>query len=176
MTDEPGSGSTGPFVAHRSLLFTVAYEILGSAADAEDVVQETWLRWSARFDETGAQAGAEEIRDPRSYLVRIATRQALMDNNGAAAGLAGGVMKDEVAYSPVIGKAVIEAFSATAHAVGSFFPEGSADPALTRRIAELEAHLKEQDEALRRVLTLLVDWVEADGRKPDLSSLRGNAA
>ena len=77
MTDEPGSGSTGPFVAHRSLLFTVAYEILGSAADAEDVVQETWLRWSARFDETGAQAGAEEIRDPRSYLVRIATRQAL---------------------------------------------------------------------------------------------------
>ena len=38
-------------------------------------------------------------------------------------------MKDEVAYSPVIGKAVIEAFSATAHAVGDFFPEGSADPA-----------------------------------------------
>ena len=35
-----------PFVAHRSLLFTVAYEMLGSAADAEDVVQETWLRWA----------------------------------------------------------------------------------------------------------------------------------
>jgi cytochrome c556 len=62
----------------------------------------------------------------------IATRQALMDNNGAAAGLAGGVMKDEVAYSPVVGKAVIEAFSATAHAVGSFFPEGSADPARSK--------------------------------------------
>ena len=31
-----------PFVAHRSLLFTVAYEMLGSAADAEDVLQETW--------------------------------------------------------------------------------------------------------------------------------------
>jgi RNA polymerase sigma-70 factor (ECF subfamily) len=60
-------------VEHRSLLFTVAYEILGSAADAEDVVQETWLRWSARFDE----AGPEEVRDPRAYLVRIATRQAL---------------------------------------------------------------------------------------------------
>jgi DNA-directed RNA polymerase specialized sigma24 family protein len=30
---------------HRSLLFTVAYEMLGSASDAEDVVQETWLRW-----------------------------------------------------------------------------------------------------------------------------------
>ncbi len=54
--------------------------------------------------------------------------------------------------------------------------QGSADPELTRRIAELEAHLKEQDEALRRVLSLLVDWVESDGRKPDLSAIRGNAA
>ncbi|WP_305785564.1 RNA polymerase sigma-70 factor [Symbioplanes lichenis] len=57
-----------PFVAHRSLLFTVAYELLGTAADAEDVVQETWLRWAA------ARA---EVRDPRAYLVRIVTRQAL---------------------------------------------------------------------------------------------------
>jgi cytochrome c556 len=62
----------------------------------------------------------------------IAARQALMDSNGAAAGLAGGVLKDEVAYSPVVGKAVIEAFSATAHAVGSFFPEGSDDPARSK--------------------------------------------
>lgn len=54
--------------------------------------------------------------------------------------------------------------------------QGGSDPAMARRIAELEAHLKEQDEALRRVLTLLVDWVETDGRKPDLSALRGNAA
>lgn len=61
--------SEDPFVTHRSLLFTVAYEMLGSAADAEDVVQETWLRW----------AGVEqsEVRDPRAYLVRIVTRQAL---------------------------------------------------------------------------------------------------
>jgi cytochrome c556 len=59
----------------------------------------------------------------------IAARQALMDNNGGAAGLAGAVMKDEVAYSPVIGKAVIVAFRATAHAYGDYFPEGSADPA-----------------------------------------------
>lgn len=61
-----------PFVAHRSLLFTVAYELLGSAADAEDVVQEAWLRW----DGIGASARAE-VRDPRAYLVRIVTRQAL---------------------------------------------------------------------------------------------------
>ena len=58
-----------PFVTHRSLLFTVAYEMLGSAADAEDVVQETWLRWA---DVEGA-----EVRDPRAYLLRIVTRQAL---------------------------------------------------------------------------------------------------
>ncbi|MBB3083983.1 RNA polymerase sigma-70 factor [Geodermatophilus sabuli] len=65
MTDDP-------FLAHRSLLFTVAYEMLGTAADAEDVVQETWLRWAA----LGAGARAE-VRDPRAYLVQIVTRQAL---------------------------------------------------------------------------------------------------
>jgi RNA polymerase sigma-70 factor (ECF subfamily) len=58
-----------PFLAHRSLLFTVAYELLGSAADADDVVQETWLRW--------ADVDAATVRDPRAYLVRVVTRQAL---------------------------------------------------------------------------------------------------
>jgi RNA polymerase sigma-70 factor (TIGR02957 family) len=58
-----------PFVSHRGLLFTVAYEMLGSAADAEDVVQETWLRW-ANVDQV-------EVREPRAYLVRMVTRQAL---------------------------------------------------------------------------------------------------
>ncbi|AKF10429.1 RNA polymerase sigma-70 factor [Sandaracinus amylolyticus] len=61
--------SDDPFVAHRGLLFTVAYEMLGSVADADDVVQETWLRW--------ASAARPEVRDPRAYLVRIVTRQAL---------------------------------------------------------------------------------------------------
>jgi RNA polymerase sigma-70 factor (ECF subfamily) len=64
--------SDEPFVTHRSLLFTVAYEMLGSAADAEDVVQETWLRWAGIGD-----AARDEVRDPRAYLVRIVTRQAL---------------------------------------------------------------------------------------------------
>lgn len=58
-----------PFIAHRGLLFTVAYEMLGSAVDAEDVVQETWLKWS-RVDQS-------EIADPRAYLVRVVTRTAL---------------------------------------------------------------------------------------------------
>lgn len=65
MTDDP-------FVAHRSLLFTVAYEMLGLAADAEDVVQETWLRWADLGDD-----GRAEVRDARAYLVRIVTRQSL---------------------------------------------------------------------------------------------------
>jgi RNA polymerase sigma-70 factor (ECF subfamily) len=62
MTDDP-------FVAHRSLLFTVAYEMLGSRADAEDVLQEAWLRW--------ADVDHSQVRDPRAYLIRVVTRQAL---------------------------------------------------------------------------------------------------
>ncbi|MGQ4515359.1 RNA polymerase sigma-70 factor [Streptomyces sp. DW26H14] len=61
--------ATEAFVAHRNLLFTVAYEMLGSAADAEDVLQETWLRW--------AGVDLATVRDRRAYLVRITTRQAL---------------------------------------------------------------------------------------------------
>jgi RNA polymerase sigma-70 factor (ECF subfamily) len=61
--------ATEAFVRHRNLLFTVAYEMLGSAADAEDVLQETWLRW--------AGVDLDEVRDQRAYLVRITTRQAL---------------------------------------------------------------------------------------------------
>lgn len=61
--------SDDQFVSHRALLFTVAYEMLGSAADAEDVVQETWLRW--------ANVDQAEVHHPRAYLVRMVTRQAL---------------------------------------------------------------------------------------------------
>jgi len=61
--------ATEAFLAHRNLLFTVAYEMLGSAADAEDVLQETWLRW--------AGVDLDAVRDQRAYLVRITTRQAL---------------------------------------------------------------------------------------------------
>ncbi|MFI8962443.1 RNA polymerase sigma-70 factor [Streptomyces sp. NPDC053493] len=66
---EDTEAATEAFVAHRNLLFTVAYEMLGSAADAEDVLQETWLRW------VGSDHAA--VREPRAYLVRITTRQAL---------------------------------------------------------------------------------------------------
>jgi RNA polymerase sigma-70 factor (TIGR02957 family) len=61
--------SEDPFVTHRRLLFTVAYEMLGSAVDAEDVLQESWLKWD--------RADRGNVRDPRAYLVRIVTRTAL---------------------------------------------------------------------------------------------------
>ncbi|WP_329113974.1 RNA polymerase sigma-70 factor [Streptomyces sp. NBC_01465] len=61
--------STDTFEEHRSLLTGVAYRMLGRAADAEDVVQETWLRWSAGERET--------VREPRAYLLRITTRLAI---------------------------------------------------------------------------------------------------
>ncbi|MBP2368799.1 RNA polymerase sigma-70 factor [Pseudonocardia parietis] len=67
MPVEPAA--TAEFLTHRNLLFTVAYEMLGSAADAEDVLQETWLRW--------ADVDLAVVRDSRAYLVRITTRQAL---------------------------------------------------------------------------------------------------
>lgn len=61
--------ATDVFVDHRNLLFTVAYEMLGSAVDAEDVLQETWLRW--------VEVDLDQVRDHRAYLVKITTRQAL---------------------------------------------------------------------------------------------------
>ena len=57
------------FAEHRLLLFTIAYEMLGSVADAEDVLQESYLRWSA--------VDPAAVRHPRAYLVRLVTRQAL---------------------------------------------------------------------------------------------------
>jgi RNA polymerase sigma-70 factor (TIGR02957 family) len=69
VSDKATDPATETFVTHRNLLFTVAYEMLGSAADAEDVLQETWLRWS--------QVDLGQVRDKRAYLVRITTRQSL---------------------------------------------------------------------------------------------------
>jgi RNA polymerase sigma-70 factor (ECF subfamily) len=69
MSDQTINAATETFVTHRNLLFTVAYEMLGSAADAEDVLQETWLRW--------VKVDVGNVRDQRAYLVRITTRQAL---------------------------------------------------------------------------------------------------
>lgn len=76
MSDRPAPethDATDVFVGHRELLFGIVYTMLGSVADTDDVLQETWLSWSAR---TGAET-ADRIASPRAYLVRIAVNHAL---------------------------------------------------------------------------------------------------
>lgn len=57
------------FTALRPLLFTIAYEILGSATESDDVLQESYLRW--------AEVDLDTVRDTKSYLAQLVTRQAL---------------------------------------------------------------------------------------------------
>ncbi|MFE9378633.1 RNA polymerase sigma factor SigJ [Streptomyces sp. NPDC006855] len=61
--------ATEIFEEHRPVLTGVAYRMLGRVADAEDVVQEAWLKWST--------AAREGVREPRAFLVRITTRLAI---------------------------------------------------------------------------------------------------
>ncbi|MFF7451865.1 MULTISPECIES: RNA polymerase sigma factor SigJ [unclassified Streptomyces] len=65
--------STEVFVGYRELLFSIVYNLLGTVADTDDVLQETWLSWSAKK----LRAPHEEIDNPRAYLVRIAVNHAL---------------------------------------------------------------------------------------------------
>ncbi|WP_314173664.1 RNA polymerase sigma-70 factor [Streptomyces winkii] len=67
--DAEESDGTAVFEEHRPVLLGVAYRMLGRVADAEDVVQDTWLRW--------ASADRAEVRQPRAFLVRATTRLAL---------------------------------------------------------------------------------------------------
>ncbi|MFD8571449.1 RNA polymerase sigma factor SigJ [Streptomyces sp. NPDC059639] len=67
--ETPTDDSLHAFEEHRPVLMGVAYRMLGRVADAEDVVQDTWLRWS--------RADRSEVREPRAYLVRVTTRLAL---------------------------------------------------------------------------------------------------
>ena len=57
------------FSEHRNLLFAIAYRLLGSAADAEDVVQDAWFKWSA--------ADRAQVLDPKAYLARIVSNRAM---------------------------------------------------------------------------------------------------
>ncbi|MER5764320.1 RNA polymerase sigma-70 factor [Streptomyces sp. NPDC002082] len=67
----PGASSDalGPFTAHRRLLFDVAYRMLGSVVDAEDVLQDAWLSWD--------RADRAAVLNPRAYLVRTVTNLSL---------------------------------------------------------------------------------------------------
>jgi RNA polymerase sigma-70 factor, ECF subfamily len=62
-------GSAEAFEEHRSLLFAIAYEITGTATDAEDVVQDSYLKWAETAD--------DDVHNPRAYLAKVATRTAL---------------------------------------------------------------------------------------------------
>ncbi|MEU1271560.1 RNA polymerase sigma factor SigJ [Streptomyces sp. NPDC005799] len=69
MSESSVDEATDVFIGHRELLFGLVYNMLGSVADTEDVLQETWLSWTGR--------GTAGIDNPRAYLVRIAVNHAL---------------------------------------------------------------------------------------------------
>jgi RNA polymerase sigma-70 factor (TIGR02957 family) len=68
-SDERTSDPVRVFDEHRALLISVAYRVLGSVTDAEDAVQEAWLRWSG--------VDHSRVEDPRAFLVRVTTRLAI---------------------------------------------------------------------------------------------------
>lgn len=68
MDDRMGA-ATEEFAEHRELLFSIAYNILGTVTDTEDALQETWLSWA------GADRG--NVGNTRAYLVRIAVNEAI---------------------------------------------------------------------------------------------------
>ncbi|HLW52264.1 MAG TPA: RNA polymerase sigma-70 factor [Candidatus Angelobacter sp.] len=67
--------SLDKFNEHRALLISIAYRMLGSAADAEDMVQETFLRWQ--------KATETEVRDPRAFLATVITRPCINELQSA---------------------------------------------------------------------------------------------
>src|SRR3984885_2801300 len=75
--DATDSVRLATFDQYRSLLFSVAYRMLGSVADAEDMLQETFLRWQ--------QAAEEEVRSPRAFLVTIISRLSINQLQSARA-------------------------------------------------------------------------------------------
>lgn len=68
MTSVSTDASTA-YLEHRDLLMGIAYRLLGRVADAEDVVQDAWLRWRT--------VRQDEVENPRAFLVRVTTRLAL---------------------------------------------------------------------------------------------------
>lgn len=63
------TSSARVFTEHRGLLFSIAYEITGSVADSEDVLQDSYLRF--------AKVDPDTVQDPRAYAAQVVTRQAL---------------------------------------------------------------------------------------------------
>ncbi|MBO3741328.1 RNA polymerase sigma factor SigJ [Actinoplanes sp. NEAU-H7] len=167
------------FQRHRGLLFQLAYRMTGSTADAEDVVQETWLRWHR------VEPGT--VRDPRAFLVRTATRLAidhLRRERVRRAAYIGPWLPEPLPSAPGADEPVARAESVSMavlvlleslspleravfvlHDVFDFgYPEvaeavGRAEPAVRQLAARARAHVRERrpryhaDPALRRTVT-----------------------
>ena len=167
---------TDDFGAHRAVVHAVAYRMLGSLDEADDVVQETWLRWS--------RADRSDVTDPRGYLVRIATRAAIDVRRRAATrreAYAGtwlpepvlsdpdrAEVADEVSYAMLV---VLESLSPLERAVfvlreafGFDYAEvaaavGRAEPAVRQLAHRARAHVRARqprypaDRAVRRAAT-----------------------
>ena len=84
--------ATQVFLDHRRLLFSVVYNLLGSIADTEEVLQETWLAWTRHSD----RLDADEIENPRAYLVRVAVNQEMAQVHTAIH------QGDEIAFFPPV--------------------------------------------------------------------------
>jgi len=69
MTPKPGDEHADRFTLLRPLLFTIAYEILGSATESDDVLQDSYLRW--------AEVDLATVNDTKAYLAQLVTRQSL---------------------------------------------------------------------------------------------------
>lgn len=67
--DDQLDAETAAFTEHRHALFQVAYRMLGSVADTEDVLQEAWLSW--------ASTSRGDVANPRAYLIRTTVNESL---------------------------------------------------------------------------------------------------
>jgi cytochrome c556 len=107
----------------------------------------------------------------------IAARQALMRNNGAAAGVAGPMMKGELAYSPAVGRAAIAAWNATAQTIGDYFPEGSVDEAKSTASPKIWEDMAGFQAALGKFQEATAAAVQASGKDgpPDAAAFTAAA-
>jgi cytochrome c556 len=94
----------------------------------------------------------------------IASRQAIMDANGSAAAVAGGILKGEIAYDPTVGKAVITALNATAHTFDNYFPEGSEDAARSSAAPKIWEDPAAFEAAFAKFSTDVAAAVKASGK------------
>lgn len=105
----------------------------------------------------------------------VAVRKALMDSNGAAAGVSVGMIQGKIPYNPAVAKAAITAINATAEAVGSFFPKGSGSGPDTNASPKIWSDWAGFQEKLSKFQADAQDAVEASGKAgpTDLAAFKG---